>query len=258
MRRCFLIGWLAVTQAGCASGQLTVSLAPPFLSTGPTPASVLWMEPFDLLNPEQWRTVEVKGQTQYEVVSLDDRSCLRADSHGGASILLHLIRYDADEHEWLSWHWRVDRLVDGEDLARKDGSDAAARVYVYFNSRGLPWQKRNIDYVWSRSLPVGMILSSAYSSDSKIIVVESGAGALGQWRTVLRNVEEDYARCFDGRRPDVAAIGLMSDTDNTNGQALAYFDNIMISRSSSVHPPTAAASGEPAGLADRGPMEVSQ
>mgnify|MGYP001587961749 FL=1 len=69
-----LIGWLAVTQTGCAPRQLTLSLAPPFLSTGPTSPSVLWMEPFDTLNPQQWRTVEIKGQTRYEVVPLDERS----------------------------------------------------------------------------------------------------------------------------------------------------------------------------------------
>jgi len=122
-------------------------------------------------------------------------------------------------------------LVEGEALDWKDGSDAAARVYVYFASRGLPWQKRNLDYVWSASLPVGTLLSSAYSSTSKILVVESGSASLGQWRTVERNLEDDFERAF-GRQdlPDVIAIGLMSDTDNTGGDALAYFDELRVSR----------------------------
>jgi hypothetical protein len=101
---------------------------------------------------------------------------------------------------------------------------------VYFETPGLPWQKRNIDYVWSASLPVGTILSSAFSSSSKIIVVESGATALGQWRTVERNLEDDYEQCFGEDPPDVIAIGVMTDTDNTAGEAVAYYDDLHISK----------------------------
>jgi len=171
---------------------------------------------------------------------------------------VHQIRYRSEAYAWLSWQWRVDHLVDGEDLTRKDGSDAAARVYVYFNSRGLPWQKRNIDYVWSRSLPVGTILDSAYSAESKILVVESGPEALGKWRAVRRNIQQDYEWCFHHAPPDVVAIGVMSDTENTKGQALTYFDTLMVSRSSVASAPASAASQEPVGLADRGSSEVAQ
>ncbi|MDP3703841.1 MAG: DUF3047 domain-containing protein, partial [Candidatus Omnitrophota bacterium] len=126
---------------------------------------------------------------------------------------------------------RVDQLPTGEALERKDGSDAAARVYVYFETTGLPWQKRNIDYVWSATLPVGTILDSAFSSASKIIVVESGTGSVGQWRRVQRNLRADYARCFGEDPPDVVAIGVMTDADNTRGEALAYYDDLRISKS---------------------------
>ena len=193
--------------------------------------SVLWVESFGALSPERWREVEVHGRTQYQATTLDGRPCLEATSRGGASILLSAVRFDPDTYEWLSWDWRVDQLVEGEALERKDGSDASARVYVYFESSGLPWQKRDLDYVWSASLPVGTILNSAYSSVSKIIVVESGMASLGQWRHVERNLEADYRRCFGKHPPRVIAIGLMSDTDNTHGQALAYFDELRVSRS---------------------------
>ncbi|MBI2104467.1 MAG: DUF3047 domain-containing protein [Candidatus Omnitrophica bacterium] len=216
------------TAAGCTGRRVTIPLIPPFV---PSSSPMLWSEPFDTLNPEWWREVEVHGHTQYEAVPLEGRPCLRASSHQAASILLSPLRFDPETYEWLSWDWRVDRLVEGEALERKEGSDAAARVYVYFESKGLPWQKRNLDYVWSASLPVGTVLTSAYSSSSKIIVAESGSASLGQWRTVERNLEEDYERCFGkGSLPEVLAIGLMSDTDNTGGDALAYFDELRVSR----------------------------
>jgi hypothetical protein len=172
----------------------------------------------------------VDGHTRYEAVTLDGRQCLRAQSTAGASILLTEARFDPEQYEWLSWAWRVDQLIEGENLTAKGGSDASARVYVYFDTGGLPWQKRNLDYVWSASLPVGTVLTSAYSETSKIIVVESGAEHLGRWRSVERNLEDDYELVFGKAKklPKVAAIGIMTDTDNTKGSALAYFDDLAI------------------------------
>ena len=230
-RRCCAGGWvlsLSVGAGGCATQQVTVPLIPPFIPAPRPP--IVWTEPFTILDPQRWREVEVRGQTQYAITVLEDRTCLQATSRGGASILLSAVRFDPEDYPWISWDWRVDRLVEGEALQRKEGSDAAARLYVYFESKGLPWQKRNLDYVWSASLPVGTILSSAYSSESKIIVVESGPAHLGQWRSIQRNLEEDYEQCFGDDPPDVIAIGLMTDTDNTASHALAYFDELRISR----------------------------
>lgn len=208
---------------GCAAPR------PSGLASRPLPPA-LWAESFDALNRQRWREVELRGRTQYEAVTLDGRHCLRAFSHDGASILVSAVRESPDGSLWLSWEWRVDQLVSGEALDRKDGSDAAARVYVYFESPGLPWQKRSVDYVWSASLPVGTMLSSPFSSSSKIIVVERGDAALGQWRTVKRNLGADYLRCFGRPAPRVVAIGIMSDTDNTHTRSLAYFDELRISR----------------------------
>ena len=217
---------LFITQA-CA----TQHAAAPRLPPPPSPKlSVFWSEPFDEINPEHWREVEVRRHTQYEAVGLNGRRCLRVASQNAASLLLRPMRFNADTYEWLSWDWRVDRFVEHEALGEKGGSDAAARVYVYFDTQGLPWQKRSLDYVWSASLPAGTIMSSAFSSDSKIIVVESGSSTLGRWRHAERNLEDDYARCFGKRMPAVIAIGIMGDSDNTEGETLAYFDEMRLSR----------------------------
>ena len=213
---------------GCTAPHVSLPLLPSFPPTA-APA-VLWTETFDALQPQLWRHVEVHGHTSYEEALLEDRRCLKAHSEGAASMLLRQARFDPKTYQWISWDWRVDRLVANEALAQKEGSDASARVYVYFETPGLPWQKRNIDYVWSATLPVGTILSSAFSPASKIIVVESGAAALGQWRTVERNLDEDYEQCFGEDPPEAIAIGLMTDTDNTQGEAVAYYDDLRISK----------------------------
>jgi len=190
----------------------------------------LFAEPFDDLDRQRWREIEVKGRTSYSLEGEGEDRSLRAHSRGGASILLYPFRFDPDTYEWLTWRWRVERLVDREDLTQKSGSDASARVYVYFDTGGLPWQRRNLDYVWSAHLPVGTILSSALSESSKIIVAESGTEHLGRWRTVSRNIEDDYEACFGEDPPDVVAIGVMADTDNTHSEAIAFFDDLRVTR----------------------------
>lgn len=224
-----LVCGLLLSAPGCSSHRVTVPLMPPFIPQAKS--AVRWEERFDELSPAAWREVSVRRRTDYSPVELDGRRCLRADSRHGASILLSSVPFNPETFEWFSWSWRVDTFVDGEALQRKDGSDASARVYVYFETGGLPWQKRNIDYVWSAMLPIDTLLDSAFSSSSKIIVVESGSGSVGQWRTVERNLQDDYERCFGkGRLPEVIAIGIMTDTDNTGATALAYFDDLRISR----------------------------
>ena len=225
---------------GCAEHSMRVQLIPPLLSpaqpaqTHTPQTDTLLREPFDRLDLSQWREVEVRGRTQYSLETSEAGGILTAHSVGGASILLRAVRFRQDAYPWISWRWRVDRFVDGENLRRKEGSDAAARVYVYFDTPGLAWQKRNIDYVWSQTLPVGTVLKSAFSGASRILVVDSGTERPGEWRTVSRNIKDDYRRCFGGSSaPAVAVIGLMTDADNTHSEALASFDDLTISRTPS-------------------------
>ena len=237
-RAACLWGISGLLLGGCALRRVDISLLPPRIATvsvsaAPTP-EVFWYEPFDVLDSARWREVEVRRHNQYRASELEGRRCLEASSRNSASILLSTVQVDPGAYAWLSWEWRVDTFVEGEALERKDGSDAAARVYVYFDTKGLPWQKRSLDYVWSKSLPVGTMMNSAFSPQSKIIIAESGE-TTGEWRKVSRNVRADYLRAFKGQAPDVIAIGVMNDADNSNGEALAYFDELTVSRQASPH-----------------------
>ena len=233
------LAWLMLLCAGCAlvsQARVSPPMASPALpahAAALEPPSVFWSEPFNTLDQDRWRATDVSGgRTGYAVVRLEDRSCLRAESRDSASILLSPVQFDPEQDQWMSWEWRVDEFVEGEALEQKKGSDASARVYVYFQTIGPPWRKRSLDYVWSRTLPLERLLNSAFSPTSKILVVESGAQARGQWRAQERNLEADFERAFGRQRhlPGVIAIGIMADSDNSNGRAVAYFDNIRISR----------------------------
>ena len=240
-----LLGVWTVAVAGCAKAPVSAISHLPLVSSFLAPAQpeIVFLERFQQLDPQRWHEVEVRGKTMYTLDEQDGSRCLKAHSRGGASILLNPFRFSPAAHPWLSWRWRVDQFVDGEALTTKEGSDASARIYVYFDTRGLAWQKRNLDYVWSSSLPVGTVMSSAYSSTSKILVVESGREARGQWHRVSRNIKDDYKRCFGQEPSQVVALGIMTDADNTKTEAIAYFDDLMVTRQP---PPAQAFEGAPA------------
>lgn len=239
---------LVALAAGCSPKPIPVvsplvsPLMAPLVAPISGPPATLFHEPFNAIDPQRWREIEVKGRTEFSIADMDGRRVLKAHSQANASILLCQVKFDPDNYPWVNWRWRVDQLLPEEDLTTKPGSDAPARVYVYFDTRGLPWQKHNLDYVWSSLLPVGTTLPSAYSQTSLILVVDSGPRHVGEWRAVSRDLRKDYEAAFhDDDTPDVLAIGLLTDADSTGASATAYYDDVMITREPAF--PHAAADG---------------
>jgi len=217
---------LVMAVLGCARQQAGSSAEP--MVPLPKPP-IVFAESFDQIDPEVWHEFELKGKTLYQVVEVDGNHVLKAESHAKASILLHSCRFNPTDYPWLSWRWRVDQFVDGENLRTRAGSDTPARIYVYFETPGLPWQKRNIDYLWSAMVLADTLLTSPFANTSKLMVVESGT-TRGVWRSVTRNLADDFRRCFGQHPTNVIAIGLMTDTDSTGHDALAYFDDVQVRR----------------------------
>ena len=61
-----------------------------------------------------------------------------------------------------------------------------------------------------------------------MIAVESGSAQTGRWVVEKRNVLEDYRRVFGTDPPKAGAIAIMTDTDNTGEEAVAYYGPIRI------------------------------
>ena len=176
----------------------------------------------------RWHERSIRGRTRYERrTDPAGQAFLHARSERTASYLALPFEFDPRDHPRLEWRWRVTRALRDENLLQRGGSDAAARVYVMFDTGPLPWQKRLINYVWSSQLPRGTQLFSAYSNRSGIIVVRSRE-EIGAWQTESRNLVEDYRALFQEDPPVVEGIAVMTDTDNTQGTAEADFDGIVL------------------------------
>jgi hypothetical protein len=93
-----------------------------------------------------------------------------------------------------------------------------------------PTQSDVIGYVWDTRAPVGATLQHPRASNVRIIVVESGSGNLDTWMRPVRNVAEDYKALFGRQAPRVGKVALMIDTNDTRGEAEAFFGDLTFFR----------------------------
>ena len=173
-----------------------------------------------------WTDKKFKGKTAYTLVQDGDKTVLKAHSIKAASGLIKKVNIDAKKLPVLRWSWNVANLIAKEDINRKNGDDFAARVYVVF-PRSF-WRMRAITYVWASKTPKETAHPSPYTSNAMIVVVESGNDRIGQWVKEERNIFEDYRKLFGEDPPEVGAIALMSDTDDTQEEVTAYYGDISL------------------------------
>ena len=67
-----------------------------------------------------------------------------------------------------------------ENLESQDEHDFAARVYVIFPTFFV-MNSKVLEYIWSETLPEGMIGTSPYSKNIKLIVARSGPNPERKW-----------------------------------------------------------------------------
>ena len=174
-----------------------------------------------------WTPKIFKGETVYRLVENDGRTVLRAESRGAASGLFKEVRLDPRSAPVLRWSWKIERTLAKGDERTKAGDDYAARVYVVFPSV-LFWRTRAVNYIWANRLPAGESLPNAYTANAVMVAVESGNGKAGTWVREERNIYEDYRALFGKEPPDLGAVAIMTDTDNTGEEATAWYGDITL------------------------------
>jgi hypothetical protein len=182
--------------------------------------------------------------TMYRVVQLGESTALEADAAEGGSGLHRKIRIDLKRHPVLEWRWRVPAdpqtkfevssrssplvrlsLAFHGDPAKLDLEDRVKlRLAKALTVNGLPYA--SLLYVWMYNVPVGTVLHSPHTDRVRMIVVESGAGRLGEWVSIRRNVLEDYRRAFGEEPSDVLAVGLMTDPGDDGSRRRSFYGDI--------------------------------
>jgi hypothetical protein len=181
---------------------------------------------------EGWHQVPLPGKqaTRYASTTKDGRGVVHAR---------------AERLGQVQWSWRVDRLNPQASIGDVDAEDAVARVIFAFEGDRSRLSARNramfdlaqaltgetppyatLMYVWETSKPVGSVVVNPRSDRIRKWVVDSGPQHLGTWRVHQRDLAADFERAFGEKPGPLVAIGKMTDADNTQARAEAWYGPI--------------------------------
>ena len=181
--------------------------------------------------PMGWELKQWFGDThRIEIVDEAGNKVLNLGSAQNSFGIYKEYDFDSKETPLVSWRWKVTELPEGGDVRNKKKDDQAAQLYVMFPRFPKMINTRLVGYIWDASAPKGEKVTSAKSSNTRYIVLQSGKEHLGEWISEKRNVYEDYKALFGEEPPEAGGITLMIDSNDTHSSAESYFDDIRIEK----------------------------
>ena len=189
---------------------------------------------FEFTNSEL-STLEVKkvrgadNKTIYSVGSNENGNFLKAIADNAASGLGKEINIDLNNTPFINITWKIEKDLKGIKENTKKGHDFAARVFVIKKTGATPLSNRAVNYVFSSNNDVGFNSPSPYTKKSIDNVLATTKKNLNKWITVKANVKDDFKRLHDLDVNQLDGLAIMVDTDNSQMEAISYFQNIYFS-----------------------------
>lgn len=197
----------------------------------PPPGTPAW-------KPLTFRSIE--RHTRWQPIPGDVPGVRATADCAASALVLSVDDVDLAVTPRLAWRWRVVRALDVADERTKAGDDFAARVYVGFAwdpaTASLGERLRHalgvrlygpelwgaaLVYVWTSHVAPGTSWPNPSTARARMIAVARGPA--DGWRDAVVDVRADHARWFPRARPDVTAVGVMTDADDTCGTAVADY-----------------------------------
>jgi hypothetical protein len=188
-----------------------------------------------------------KPLTQFDVTELDNKKVLRIRTDKSYGNLVHPWQGSVSK---ISFNWRLDNPLLLSSLKSKNTDDTALKVCLAFDMpmEKVPMGERTklriaqflshdhlptatICYVWAHAEPVGADFDSPFTGRLHYIVLDSGEAKLKTWQMHQRNISADFLKAFGNETttvPNVTAIIVGADSDNTLGTSLGYVADIVV------------------------------
>jgi hypothetical protein len=214
---------------------LGIMLWNPFAAAGAEDKGILVVDRFskglnDEGNPVGWTREKSLGpQSVIAVEKENGKAFVLLRSVGDAFGIKKEISFDIRKYPYLCWEWRAVRLPPKGDVRKRETDDQAGQIYVVFPKFPSMINSRSMGYLWDTLTPVGQMGTSTAYSKMKYVVLESGKEKLGKWICETRNVYEDYKKLFQEEPPEVGAVLLYINTQNTAGSGEIHYANIYFS-----------------------------
>ena len=214
---------------------LGIILSAPYAAAGAGEKEILVVDGFskglnDEGNPVGWTREKSLGPKSVIGVKKDNgRTFVLLRSIGDAFGVKKEISFDIRKYPYLCWQWRAVALPPKGDVRKRETDDQAGQIYVIFPKFPAMINSRSMGYLWDTLTPVGHMGTSTAYSKMKYVVLESGKEKLGKWICETRNVFEDYKKLFQEEPPEVGAVLLYINTQNTAGSGEIHYTNIYFS-----------------------------
>ena len=169
------------------------------------------------------------NKTVYSIGTNENGNYLKSVANNAASGLGKEIKIDLNKTPFINITWKIEKDLSGIKENTKKGHDFAARVFVIKKTGATPLSNRAINYVFSSNNEIGLSWPSPYTKKSIDNVLASTKDSLNEWITVKANVKEDFKRFHDLDINELDGLAIMSDTDNSKMNSIAYFQNIYFS-----------------------------
>ena len=180
---------------------------------------------FSNMDTSGWKEKSFNGNTQYQIISEQGKTSLRAVADMSASAFYKKIKVDLNTTPYLNWSWRVDKSLNELNEQTKQGDDYAARIYVIVKLGLAPWNTKALNYVWSSSKG-DQTWPNAYTEKAIMIPMRSRHDSNSQWYMEKVNVMEDFKQYFGIDVDKIDGIAIMTDTDDSELSAIAQYGDI--------------------------------
>ena len=184
-------------------------------------------------NEEELKTLKVKkvkGETKWELGKNDNGNFIRSEANGKGSGLGREIKIDLLKTPFINITWKVEKNLLGIIENSKKGHDFAARVFVIKKTGSTALSNRAINYVFSSNNSVNDYWSSPYTKKSIDYVLSTTKDNDNEWVTVKANVRAHFELLHNLDVKDLNGVAIMTDTDNSKREAIAYYQNIYFSK----------------------------
>ncbi len=169
------------------------------------------------------------NKTLYSVGSNENGNFFKAIADNAASGLGKEVKIDLNKTPFINITWKIEKGLPGIKENTKKGHDFAARVFAVKKTGATPLSNRAINYVFSSNNDIGFNSHSPYTKKSIDNVLASTKNNLNEWVTVKANVKDDFKKFHNLDVNELDGLAIMTDTDNSNMIAIAYYQNIYFS-----------------------------
>lgn len=183
-----------------------------------------------------------KQANEFSYARVDGRDAMAVKAESSASLMRQDLRVEAENLGRVRFSWKVPELIALADMARRESDDSPVRIVLAFEGdrssfslknamlselshalTGEPLPYATLMYVWCNTRPAGSVIVNPRTDRIRKIVVESGARNLNHWLDYERDVRADYEKAFGEPPGALLAVGIMTDTDNTQSKVQAWY-----------------------------------